>query len=248
MNIFSKRLQICVLLLLLLGLSRSIRIISSLAQTRTTSPQAQGFLPWEVKKVGAKRLDIKARQPDLLPAQRIIEDQIPKHLPIKVELKNLELEPLLRNVEVKVTNTSSKPIYYLSMSLMLPDVLSSDAYPIGFPSKYGRIDLISFREPLRPEDAPIRPGESYVFRIPETYLKGFDIHASRIKLQQSEIRRVYLLFHLLNFGDQTGFAGTGGTSIPNKHIGQISKSSAGETREASPHRNRKPLPRMASLL
>jgi hypothetical protein len=124
--------------------------------------------PWKIKKVGLRRLGVKAKEPDSFDAaERVIEDQAPSHLPIKVEINNLHVEPLLRNVEIKVTNTSSKPIYFLELDILLPDMLSPDGHPTGFPLRYGRTRLIDFQEPLRPEDAPLQPGESFVFKIPE---------------------------------------------------------------------------------
>jgi hypothetical protein len=86
----------------------SLKLISSLAQNASQQNKA----PWKVKKVGAKRLGMKSERRDPSDSQeRVIEDEIPSHLPIKVELRNLEVEPMLPNLEVKVTNTSGKRLY-----------------------------------------------------------------------------------------------------------------------------------------
>jgi hypothetical protein len=201
-----------------------------LSRARTSVQQEKALTRWKVKKVGARKLGAKA-QDELAPGERVIEDQIPSHLPVKVELKNFEVEPLLRNLEIKVTNTSDKPIYYLKLSILLPNVLSPNGNPMNFPLRYGRTDLIDFNEPVRVEDVPISSGESYIFKIPEENLRPFERLAAKKKLSRSEINIVYLLFHLLNFGDKTGFSTTGGIPIPNLHKGQTSNGACGEGNE-----------------
>ena len=160
-----------------------------------------------MKKTFIRKLGVKP-QDELGPGERVIEDQIPRHLPLKIEFENLDLEPLLSNLEIKVTNTSDKPIYYLKLGITLPDVLNSSGQPMIFPLRYGRMDLIDFSEPVRPEDVPLRPGESHVFKTPEDYLP-------KLKSRHSEVRRIFLFFQEINFGDKTGFTTTGGLPVPN---------------------------------
>lgn len=188
---------------LTIGMLCGIWIVSSVA--RTSFQQEKALDRWKVKKTFVRRLGVKPKD-SIGPTERIIEDQIPPHLPIKIEFENLDTEPLLSNLEIKVTNTSKKPIYYLRLGIILPDVLSSTGDQIAFSLRYGRI--IDFEEAVRPEDVPILPGESYVFKTPEPYL-------SKLKPRHSEIRRVFLFFQMINFGDKTGFWGTDGSPIPN---------------------------------
>jgi hypothetical protein len=202
-----------------------IKVISSMAQN--ASQENINALDWKVKKVGPRRQGKKSEPNSALSLESVIEDQIPSHISIKVELLNLKKEGFLRKLEIKVTNISNKPIYYLNLSLLLPDVLSPNGNPIGFPLKYGRTELISFQEPIRPDDVPILPGESFIFKIPEENLGPFERFAARKKLPLSEIKKVYLIFHLLNYGDKTGFSGTGGTPIPNIPKGQALNGSCG---------------------
>jgi hypothetical protein len=202
-----------------IGLLSSIGIVLSRAQTN--AQQSPALPPWQVRVVGPRMLNPKSDKPDLSTlAERVIENQLPRHLPIKVEIKGLDVEPLLRNLEVKVTNTSNKPIYYLELDISLPGVLSKDGYDIVFPLQYGRTELIDFDEPVRPGDAPLQPGESHVFKVPKENLEPFERYASSINLAQSEIRTVYLFFQQINFGDKTGYVGTGGTRIPNIRQGR----------------------------
>jgi hypothetical protein len=160
-------------------------------------------------------MGIQAKEPDSLDSERILEDQLPPRLPIKVELKNLKTNSLLRDLEIKVTNEAKKPIYYLELGIVLPDVLSSAGGTLGFPLRYGRTALIKFDSPLQPDDVPLQPGESFVFKIAETNRKAFDQLASKGQNpSQGELKKAYLMFHSLNFGDKTGFGTTGGSPVP----------------------------------
>jgi hypothetical protein len=225
MRAFPRRQQILGLAFTLcIALLGYIGIVLGTAQT--TAQQNNALPPWQVRVVGPRRRELKK---PVLPAsaERVIENQLPRHVPIKVELKNLDKEPLLRNLEVKVTNVSNKPIYFLRLMIELPDVLAPDGDPIGFPLRYGRMELVHFGEPLRAEDTPIRQGESYVFKISESEMEAFEGHAASVNLTHSEIRRVYLLFGELNFGDGTGFADTGGAPRPNSRRGRHQAALAG---------------------
>lgn len=204
MKVFALRRNIASLVFVLtVSLLCAIWVISSVAQTSSQEDKTPGR--WKVKKTFVRRLGVKPKD-TLGTDERVIEDQIPPHLPIKIEFENLDIEPLLSNLEIKVTNTSDKPIYYLRLGIILPDVLSSTGDQIAFSLRYGRI--MDFEETARPEDVSILPGESYVFKTPEHY-------PSHLKSRHSEIRRVFLFFQMINFGDKTGFWRTDGTPVPN---------------------------------
>lgn len=207
------------ILILSLTLLCSIQIISGMAQTN--SRDNNGLPEWKVKKVKGKRLVKEPKQSESADLSRVIEDHIAAHLPIKVELGNLKKEPLLRNLEITVTNLATKPIYYLKLSVLLPEVQSTGGSPIGFPLRYGRTDLIDFDEPVRPDDVPLQPGESFVFKIPAENLEALEKLDARKGLGLGKLKKVYLLFHLLNFGDKTGFSRTDGAPIPNIPKGQV---------------------------
>lgn len=201
-------------LVLILSLASSFRIISSMAQTSKQS-RAE-LLPWKIKKIEPKNLEANLSAMDAAAlSERVIGDATPAHIPLKVEMQNLDPERLLDTISIKVTNTSKKPIYFLKFDLILPDVRSDKGDAMGFPLYYGRKDLVDFDKPVLPDDVPIRPGESYVFKIEERNLQGFKQYSAKIHLLQSEIKRVYLGFQLLNYGDKTGFSHSGGRAIPN---------------------------------
>lgn len=187
-----------------LGLFSFTKFVASTAQEASQEEKT-----WKVKKVGPKRMGTKANQPDYPDSDRIIEDLIPPRVPISIEIKNLKTTSILRDIEIKVTNTGDKPIYFLELGIVLPDNLSPAGYPIGFPLRYGREELIKLETPLEASDTPILPKESFVLKIPEKYLAGFQSLVTKKKIPDTEIKKVYLMFHHLNFGDKTGFSGDG---------------------------------------
>lgn len=174
--------------------------------------------------------DIAVQSPQ---QEREIEDKIPKHLPIKVKVKNLDKvkkldnEKWARDIEIEVTNTSDKPIYFLDLELILPQIKSSDGYEITMPLRYGRMDLISFTTPIKPEDIPIQPGESFVFKIPQQDAGGWAILAAKRNILRTEPKKLGLEFYILNFGDGTGFRRVDGKPI-DIHKKQSFNSSCGQ--------------------
>jgi hypothetical protein len=143
------------------------------------------------------------------PQQRELEDRIPKHLPIKVKVKNLNNEKWERDLEIEVKNEADKPIYYLDMYLVLSEVRSPDGHEIGFPLRYGRIELTEFDAPIEPTDIPIRPGDTYVFKIAEKSLEGWEV----FKRGKPDPKKFRLIFASINFGDGTGFLSRDGVPI-----------------------------------
>jgi hypothetical protein len=157
--------------------------------------------------------------------ERELEDKIPKHLPIKVKVKNLNNEKWARDVEVEVTNTGDKPIYHLSLSLFFVDVKMENGDQIGFPLRYGRPEMVDVNVRAIPEDVPIQPGETYVFKATKGLALGWE--KFKTKHNKPHPKKVGLRFDALNFGDGTGFLTTGGLPVSNS---QTSKSSCSEQR------------------
>jgi hypothetical protein len=144
--------------------------------------------------------------------ERELEDKIPKHLPIKVKVKNLNNEKWARDVEVEVTNTGDKPIYYLRLSLYFVDVKMDSGNGIGFPLRYGRPELVDLNNRAIPEDMPIQPGETYVFKTIRGLASGWE--KFRSKHRKPHPKKVGIQFEIINYGDGTGFMTTGGLSVP----------------------------------
>lgn len=186
------------------------------SKAQTTKQGTQELSPWVVKKSDHRTIDQKYDPMDTtLLNERVIEDLIPLHLPLKVEVQDLDAGKLLDHISVKVTNTSKKPIYFLSFSLVIPDVMSTRGIPYGFTLTYGREELGPFSYTSREGDVPILPGETFVFRPRQMDVQGFDHDTADRNIHQSDLKRVLLLFSVLSFGDGTGFMTTGGEPIPN---------------------------------
>jgi hypothetical protein len=148
--------------------------------------------------------------------EREVVEKIPKHLPIKFKvkkpekLKDAKNEEWLGELEVEVTNTGTKPIYYLHISVSLPDVFAPSGLNLGFPLEYGRVDLISISEPVRPDDVPIQPGGVVVLKVPENPVEAWKLR--RARGERTNPKKIVFRFNYLNFGDGTGFVG--GKPIP----------------------------------
>jgi hypothetical protein len=158
------------------------------------------------------------------PAQeRELEDRIPKHLPIKVKVKNLNNEKWERDLEIEVTNTGEKPIYFLMFSLFFVDVKMENGDDIGFPLRYGRPELYSVENRAMPEDVPIKPGETILIKAPEGLTKGWEKFRTNHNMRHP--KKFGIEFHSLNFGDGTGFHTTGGLPLPKPRPPRSSKES-----------------------
>lgn len=162
--------------------------------------------------------------------ERELEDKIPKHLPIKVKVKNLNNEKWARDFEIEIENRSDKPIYYLGLTVVLPDVLTENNHKLGFPLQYGRGSLIDYNAPLQTDDVPIKPGESYTFKIPEHLHREWERFVTRRALPKNKPKRVQLVFKSLNLGDGTGFGTTDGVPV-NIHQKQAVSSCVGGEKE-----------------
>jgi hypothetical protein len=83
---------------------------------------------------------------------------------------------------------------------------------MGHDFHYGRTDLISIVEPIRPTDIPIKPGQSLVFTMPDRYVRGWNDVIREHKIPQP--KRVQIVFQFINFGDGTGYWGSSAAPLP----------------------------------
>jgi hypothetical protein len=154
--------------------------------------------------------------------ERLIEDKIPKHVPIKIkfkaekekEFKDLGNKEWQSNFAVEVTNTSDKPIYYLDIWLTYPEIKSENNRTIGVPLRYGRMDFVDFDIRPIPTDVPLKPGETFIFTIPEQDQIGWRAHKRIFKAPDPV--RFELSLTQLSFGDGTGFIGSDAKPYPYK--------------------------------
>ncbi len=157
--------------------------------------------------------------PSQEPQERLVEDSIPKQVPIRVNLnvekeakfKDLNNSDWIGDFELEVTNKSDKPIYFLELWLLLPDTKSENNNPIAFSLRYGRVDFIHFNTRPIATDVPIQPGETHTFTIPVGKQQGWREFKRRRKVPDPRGVKIELVH--LSFGDGSGFDG-GGESYP----------------------------------
>ncbi len=150
---------------------------------------------------------------------RKFENGIPEHVPLKVKLKNEQAfkdkknKEWGRDLEIEVRNTGQKPIYYMYMIILFEDFVMENGAQVGFRVKYGRQELWDLEEAILPDDVPLRPGETYTFKIPEEKWRGFK--TIRDERGRGDPKRVRFEMQFITFGDGTGLESTlGGPMLP----------------------------------
>jgi hypothetical protein len=148
--------------------------------------------------------------------EREVENRLPKHLPIKVrikkpeKLKDLKNEGWLGDLEIEAENVGDKPIYFLRLGLIFVDVRKDSGKEIGYSLVYGRGQLIDPGNRAEAGDVPILPGGTYVFKLHESYVKGWNWYRTKVE-KKPQPTKIAIIFSALNFGDGTGFVGTDGS-------------------------------------
>ncbi|HEY0377782.1 MAG TPA: hypothetical protein VGC87_12725 [Pyrinomonadaceae bacterium] len=138
-----------------------------------------------------------------------------KGIPVAVEeVRNLQKEKdWFRDLEIVIKNISDKPIYYISFTIVFPDVPPPADAPagttVGVILRFGNRDLQDLRNLAGPEDVSIKPGETYVFTIDKGHAEGFENMHRRQNLSPEATKNFYLRFDTFSFGDGTGFEGGG---------------------------------------
>ena len=173
--------------------------------------------------------------------EREIEDRIPKHLPIKVKVKKEKEEKVkdlsndnwLGDLEIEVKNTGTKPIYFLDLFVVFVDVRKDSGDELGVPFQYGWSQLLDINKRPRPDDVPIAPGETYVFKLDHDFVVGWDWYRNHVE-KKPHPKKIAIVFGHMSFGDGTGYATTGGLPIPNTTSSlDEDKKKAGDTVAAS---------------
>lgn len=140
-----------------------------------------------------------------------IRHSLPKHVPLKVELLNLDSNDVLSDFEVKVTNVGEKPIYSLRFEFETVDVKMFGS-PISISFRYGRHELSGGAnegegQKLRPTDEPINLDETVTFKLSKTQAR---VRKRNIETGLYQKPLVYeLVFIDLMYGDGTGFSRSG---------------------------------------
>ncbi len=144
--------------------------------------------------------------------ERIFENKIPAHIPIKIKIKkekeesfkDLKNEKWLREFELEVTNTGDKPIYFLYIMLGTNVKDREDGLELMYPLSYGRAELGSIVTKATSNDIPIKPGETQILRLGEVPVWEQGVREHR----WPQSTRFTAEIQLLSFGDGTGYFGT----------------------------------------
>ena len=162
--------------------------------------------------------------------ERVLENRIPKEVPIKVKIKkekeesfkDMKNEKWVRELEVEVTNTGDRPIYYLDMFLrtnvdvgiavLLEDVNGMRGHRLQLGLRYGRPELGDIISKPGPDDVPIKPGENVILTIHPGEVGGWELNVRHGSHPQPT--RLQVVFQVLSFGDGTGLYGASGTPYP----------------------------------
>jgi hypothetical protein len=113
-------------------------------------------------------------------------------------------EHWLRDLEIEVQNNFSKPIYHLEIDLRFPEIVIGAGAAI-IPLMFGRYELVDPGNYAAATEKSIRPGEKYVFKIPEPNRKALESYLAKSNMSVSAITKVTLRIYELSFGDGTGF-------------------------------------------
>ncbi|HKS09255.1 MAG TPA: hypothetical protein VJS13_06865 [Pyrinomonadaceae bacterium] len=154
--------------------------------------------------------------------KRTFENAMPPQVPLKVKIKKDKEEKALdpenknwfRDIEVEVTNTSDKPIYFFSLHIVMPDVLTDAGVMMSFPIRYGRTDFYDHNTKPTREDIPIEPKATQTFTFEENFMVGFE--AWRDKNKKNDPLKLWVWFSHLSFGDGTGFTSLSALPFPFK--------------------------------
>lgn len=130
------------------------------------------------------------------------EHNLPKELKI-VGIRHLQEDDWRDKIEIEIKNVSEQPIYFMRIYLEQPEVLAyglMTAYILDF----GRRELISHDQRPTPDDETIKPGESYIFKIPKKQIENV---AAKIRDSNasSEVNKIVINIDAIRFMDGTGY-------------------------------------------
>ena len=151
--------------------------------------------------------------------QRII-NTIPKKVPLKVEILNDGMDVAIHEIEIKITNTGKKPIYFLDLDLNAEKNNKSEV-GIGLPtlnfgnSRYG--DLAKTVDSLPSELARTSSLSSEEFIVFKVSKRDADAFWKLADLRgYSSKTKIVLELKILSYGDGTGFVTSAAVEVPQK--------------------------------
>ncbi len=154
--------------------------------------------------------------------ERIFENKTRKEVPIRLKIKkekeqsfkDFKNEKWVREFELELTNTGDKPIYYVFLDL-ITDV-KMGGRPLIFSLQYGRAELGDLVSKARPDDVPIKPNETYTFKLHSGQIPAWEKSVAEGRHPQAT--KLHVALQGISFGDGTGYFGN--TPYPSGSNGQ----------------------------
>ena len=150
--------------------------------------------------------------------ERKVNTRAFKNMPLAIkEVRNLQKkEDWFRDLEIEVKNVSDKPIYFISLIIEFPDIpapppttredgTTPSRSTTGFGLTYGSKRLMDVSQNAIPDDVSLKPGETYVFKIPDSRVKGLEHMKKEKNLSSEATNTINLEFDIISFGDGTGY-------------------------------------------
>ena len=150
--------------------------------------------------------------------RRVFESKFPKQIPVKVRIKkdkeaaalDLTNKNWFRDIEIEVTNTSNKPIYYLRLDI-ITDVSNENLLTMVFPLRWGRPELADVNAKPGPDDIHIKPKATQVLTFPTHIVSILDDNDKhewepwRDKYNKNDPMKLEVSVATLSFGNGDGF-------------------------------------------
>ncbi len=141
--------------------------------------------------------------------ERKFESAVSKDVPIKLSIKkdkeqsfqDLKNGKWVREFELELTNTGDRPIYYIY--IMLISDVQVNGSPMVFPVMYGRPGLGDIISKAEPDDIPIKPGQSHVFKIHPGQIRPWE--RAVLEGRRPDATKLSAYLQTLSFGDGTGY-------------------------------------------
>ena len=120
-----------------------------------------------------------------------------------VEVRNLNKDAWLRDLEIEMKNISGKPIYLLDIDIVLPEISPREGDRLGSIWQYGNTSLTSNDKLAEPSDIPIKLNDSVVVKVPKKYIDWLETGEYKDLIQS--VTKLEVEFTFINFGDGTGY-------------------------------------------
>jgi hypothetical protein len=146
--------------------------------------------------------------------ERKLESRLPERVPVKLKVKNEQSlkrkdnKNWARELEVEVKNTGTKPIYFISVEIVMPEILIDGAKFVLLTS-YGRPKLKLPETPVEEGDVPILPGKSVTLKLSDGQAEGFEYFRDDER-RWGDPKEIIIEVPIINFGDGTFMLGKEG--------------------------------------